>query len=248
MRKSIFACLLLAFLVIFNGCMMNKKEMTKVHKIAIVSLSCDKSLYQSNPNFLNLLVSGLMSDSIKLHAYAERLRNRANTEMFSSLRASVIPLDSVSNQKNYLSLKNFITGSYSGYNWDITCPKGSKMTDNYALNNYNILNEMYPDVNAYVFIRVHYQIQVMAGMGKSFVQVGLAKIIAVYDVSIHNRDGKRIFYEQMRGYSHDTFPYLITPCFNEDSRVPLQQADERAYKRVTEFLTKKFGSIYTASK
>ncbi len=236
--KLTFQKLFFVFMALQSfSCMMNKKEMAKIKKMAVVSISCDKSLNGNEMSVLQFAGSTLL-DSLELDSFAQNIQEKCYAEMFKSAKFSLLESDTLIRNTVYLQIRNPLIKAYKG----TAVPQGYTFVDHSIRDNFPKLKSMYKEAQAFAFIEAHYMMQAIVLGDTNSTKLGTARIWATYEVFIYNAKGKKIFYQNIREQSDDSFNWTFAPSFNKDCVVPLRQADGKALKRTVEVLKNKFSA------
>jgi hypothetical protein len=230
-------------MVIVSACTFSKSKMAKVKKLAVVSMFCAKQV--DNQGVLVYDLMELMTkDSLKLDLFAERLKTRAFGDLFTGGKFSLINPDTITSNADYASLSKSVysTTSFFGF----ASPKGYRAVNSMDRSNFPKLRKMYPDADAFAFIRVNYYFQkrVSAGSGILAGAVGLASIECTYEVIIYSKEGKKISYDQTLTYS-DLFPFVFTSAMSPETAKYIEQADNSCFVRMSNRIKRHLASLET---
>jgi hypothetical protein len=239
MKKIILSTFFVALFV--SACTFSKTKMSKVRKLAVVSMFCAKQVDNNGSLVFNLMELAT-KDSLKLDTFAERLKNRAIADLFTGGNFTVIHPDSITSHPDYHSLSTslYSTTSFFGF----ASPKGYKAVNSLDGSNFPKLRKMYPEADAFAFIRVNYHFQKRASVGSGMLSgaVGFASICCTYEVIVYSKEGKKISYDNTLTYS-DLFPFMFTSTMSSATAKYIDQADNSCYGRMSRRIKRHLASL-----
>lgn len=233
MKKIILSSFFIALFV--SACTFSKTKMAKVKKLAVVSMFCAKQV--DNGTLMYNLIELATKDSLKLDTFAERLKTRAFSDLFTGGNFALIHPDTITSNPDYHNLSTSIFSSTSFFGF--ASPKGYKAVNSMDKSNFPKLRKMYPDADAFAFIRVNYRFQKNASIAGAF---GVASINCTYEVIIYNKEGQKISYDNTLTYS-GFFPFTISSTLSPSTSTYINQADNSCYTRMSNRIKRHLASL-----
>lgn len=246
--KKLFT-ITLAAATLLSACTYNKKELAKVHNMALVSAGTQKLFYHGAQSISGqLIAANTGGDTLSFNSFADQLKGKCFSEVFVSLPIRLIAEDSIIKDSSYQNLQAL--GNKIGV-LDRTPAKGYKMLEDNDVANVQKMAKIYPNSDAFMFVRANYKVEKVAslsagsgGLLSSVDVAGLARVTASYYVSIYNKQGKKImFYRTVTHWSKSVFPFALSLGFNEKSREALIEADSYAYREFKKDMQRKLKNL-----